>query len=298
MFMTCPRKYFYAYEKRLESPGYNKNFGLGSLCHAYAEHFSGKGRPNIIEATLDEIICKYPNHAAQIGADVELSKRMMNAWHSYWSQAKLPFSNAAFEWLLAENEWGIKIEDNIHVGKSDGVVRHKEWNKPFYYELKTAADRDRESYVHRLEIDKQVSSNLMALASQGIPVAGTVYDVVWKPSLRRLTGRKTMPDETEMEFAERVAKAIEENPAKYFERYIVYRSDKAIEAHKVDLSQQFDALQTAREKKAWYRNSGACDNFGTLCPYFSLCMEGHEELETMFNTRDRKLPELSKEIQK
>lgn len=299
-FMECPKKYQFAYEKMLEGHNYSTALGYGNFVHACIEVMSGKGRDDVLDRLLFEQIERYSDlrDQAQIRADYDMSKRVTRLWYEFWGKEH-PFGNTQLEWKKAELEWKYQLEGTsfFHVGKSDGVVLHKKYNRLFLYELKTAADRSRESYVHRLQVDKQISSNIIALRSMGIQVEGVIYDVIWKPQLKMLKDRKTKPDETVQEFQARTIIAMEDPANCSFERYVVYRTDQDLADYSIDLRQQFEAINRARGYNAWYRNSGACDNFGKLCPYFSVCVEGKAELEQLFHRRQHKLPELSKEVQ-
>lgn len=295
VMMDCPRKYFYQYERMLEQPGYSAALTLGSFVHAAVEEFTG-GRQDAMLATRGEYMKRIDEQYHQkIIDDMKLARGIADIWRARWEKDH-PFGNTKLEFLKSEMEWGINVispgETNwVHVGKSDGVVRHKEYDKVFLYELKTAADRDRDTYVHRLEIDKQVSSNILALKGMGYDCAGVIYDVIWKPGLR------LKKEETQEELNARMLSAMGQDD-NYFERFIVYRNDRALDEHMHDLNGQFNHLDRLRSSGNFYRNSGACDKYGRLCPYISLCMEGHEELEQVFKRRDRKLPELSTAIQK
>lgn len=301
VFMSCPKKYEFNYEKRLGSLFYKSALGYGSFIHAGVEVLSGKGRADSLDSTLFELLEQHkdPSAQADIRSDYELAKRVVKLWHESWSNPAHPFSNANIEWQKSEFEWSFNIEGTefVHVGKSDGVVLHKKYGKLFLYELKTAADRSRDTYVHRLQVDKQISSNIIALRKMGIDVEGVIYDVIWKPGLKRLKDRKTKPDETLAEFHARIFETMKENPSEHFERHIVYRTEKDIEEYEKDLRSQFEALYIARKKKAFYRNSGACENFGSLCEFFTCCIEGKEEFEQLLHKRSRRLPELSESVQ-
>jgi hypothetical protein len=233
----------------------------------------------------------------QIRADYELAKKVVRLWTESWGQTH-PFGNQELEWKESEFEWSYNIPetDFVHVGKSDGIVRHKKYDKLFLYELKTAADRGRDSYVHRLMVDKQISSNLIALRARDIDVEGVIYDIVWKPGLIRGKNRKTMPDETLEKFGDRIFGTMKDEPHKYFERHIVYRNSQDIAEYERDLRHQFEALYIAKKKKAFYRNSNACDDYG-LCEFFSSCIEGKAEMEELLHKRELRLPELSKDVQ-
>lgn len=213
-------------------------------------------------------------------------------WQERWRRSPI-YNNGDYTWVAVEDEWSFPVDDNIHAGKSDAVVQDKNGSF-FLYELKTAADRDRETYIHRLEIDRQVSSNILAQRRKGIDIVGVLYDIVWKPAIRKLTGRKTKPDETDAEFACRMIGTAQEKMEEVFERRIVYRSDRLLDEHVKDLRIQFQNIEQAH-KVGFCRNTASCLDYNRLCPFFGACVEGRDELEQLYQLKDRKLPELSKE---
>jgi len=300
-YMACPKSYEFSYVKLLESDSYRSPLGYGNFIHANVEVLSGKGRIGIVDQLLIELLGKHKSAEDQVAirADYELAKRVARLWYEAWSNPVHPFSNVNVDWIESEYEWKYTLPDSefIHVGKSDGIMLHKKYNKLFLYELKTAADRSRDTYVHRLMVDKQISSNIIALRARGYNVEGVIYDIVWKPSLIRLKNRKTKPDESIQEFHDRIFEVMKKDPVSHFERHIVYRNDKDIVDYSIDLRSQYETIESSYKRGIFHRNSGNCDNFGTLCQFFTVCIEGKQEMEQMFNKRDRKLPELGLEVQ-
>lgn len=296
-FASCPKLYEFKYEKMLDTPGYSSPLTVGSLFHALIE-----GHIKNINAFDREILSlkdRIDNeHHSKIDQDAAFVSMFFSEWKNRW-EGDGGFSNDKFEWIESEKEWAFNSDEKHHVlaGKGDGLVRHKEWGTIFYYEFKTASDRDRDSYIDRLQIDSQVSNNILALRNRGIDVQGVLYDVAWKPSLIRKTGRKTMPDETVEEFHARIIEKIRENRETQFQREIIYRNDATLDWHKQDLEATFDAIDFARERGRFFRNTKSCNLYGSRCAFFSACLEGKAELESLYTRRARKLPELSKEIQ-
>lgn len=298
-FMTCPKKYYYSYKALLGSRSYMSSLGYGSFVHAFVEQSSGVGRKDAAIQELDRYLKDHPTQESEIREDFYYAENIVGEWAKHWS-GDVPLSNNDFTWVASEKEWkfnlGLKMPDRFFAGKSDGLWHSKKFDKVFLYELKTAADRSRDKYIHHLQIDKQISANIIAMESAGISVAGVVYDVVWKPGLIQKKNRKTMPDETNAEFVQRKIDEVKNNAKDYFERTIVFRSDSDIAEFVQDLEAQHSALKHA-EVNGFYRNSGACENYNRTCQYFQLCMENSKELEELFIKRNQKLPELSKEIQ-
>ena len=286
--------------KMLDAGGYSSALGLGIFFHAMVEEFTS-GKMGAVERELEWLLKKSPDASNQISFDRELALQLYEQWRARWSQEDHPFKNDAFEWIASEKVWKFPICEGGRylAGKSDGVLVHKAWGATFLYELKTAADRDRDSYINRLEIDSQVSNNILALKAEGIDVQGVVYDIAWKPALRRLTGRKTKPDETQEEFNARIIEAIKASPEDYFQRQIVYRRDTSLAWHLEDTKALYDAIAFAKQGNAFPRNTRNCDLYGkgSRCQFWGACIENSAEIESLYARKDRKLPELPPEIQ-
>lgn len=288
-FMLCPKRYYYEYELKLKSPHYSKALGFGSLIHAFIEAKMNPEKSGEAQKVYEETLAEYPNDHEQIEADHHMAQELAEIWFAFWDTTGYPFANREFKWLETESEWKF----GNYTGKSDGVVQSLKWNKTFLYELKTAADRSRDTYRHKLEMDKQISANILGQRERGHNLDGVVYDIIYKPALVRKTNRKTMPDETFMEFAQRIISAVREKPEAYFERTIVYRTDKDLAEYQIDLAAQLKHLEAIRASNEWYRNQGACESFGSLCPFFGACLEGKEEMLEQFKKKPRKHEELN-----
>ncbi len=295
-FLDCPKKYYYRYERLLDSRGYSSSLGLGSLVHALIEEWTGKGSAQSVADQLKQIRDRCdPEAWSTVDMDLRKAFGMTNAWKEYWKDSAHPFGNDKWEWLHSELEFSFSVNayGDKHVGKMDGIVRHKEWDKVFVYELKTATAREKDSYIHRLGVDRQVFANIYAAREMGFHVDGILYDVIWKPGIRQ------KKEETLPELADRFVATMVETPQDYFHREVMYRKDEEIADHLYDVQAQFTAIDNAKKQGGrFYRNSGACDNFGKLCPFFSACMEnGNLDMEKVYRVRDRKHPELSKDVQ-
>lgn len=296
-FMTCPKLYQFKYIQLLRSLGYSSAMGIGTFLHAQVESYGG-GSAEALIREIERMMKDSPDFVEAITEDARFAQDFFTLWRQRWD-GDHPFGNAKFEWVDSEAEWAFNVTEagDKLAGKRDGLVRHKEWGSLFLYELKTATDRDRDGYIGRLEIDSQVSSNILALRKAGLDVQGVLYDVAWKPAIRLKTGRKTMPDETVREFHDRMIEAIKENPEEFFQRQIIYRNDNVLKFHEEDLVSQMATIKEAHARNHFHRNTKSCNDYGRLCQFFSVCIENKPELESLYARKTRKLPELSKEIQ-
>lgn len=296
-FLTCPKKYQYAYEERLQSPNYSSALGFGSFVHACIEGFKTND-PSIGGAAFNRELEKYPSEESmeQMNHDFILAVLMVAEWKKYWDAFEGHLGNGAFTWKGTEQEWVYPVGSSFALaGKRDGEIQHASFGKLFLHEIKTAGDADRDTYRHKLQLDRQISTNITALNQEGKECNGVIYDIIWKPRLIRGVNRKTKPDETFEEFRERIIADVRERPDHYFERIMVQRSEMDKQIAQADLLGQMMLLDTAKAL-GYPRNQGACEYFGKLCPYFTFCMDDIDA-KAGFNQREEKFPELSKEFQ-
>lgn len=278
---------------------------------------------------LEDLLKAYPEQAERIKMDAALAVGVGAMWANHWMTKSGDLSPASYSVVEAEPQWEFPLANStskspqrpnsestdscpsawrptlsaesphpqsdsrqmIHAGKSDGIIQHRQYGH-LLYELKTSGSNKQEAYKHRLELDKQISSNLIAHSVRGMPLKGVLYDLIWKPALRLKVGRKTMPDETLSELYVRILDGIHEAPEDYFERLMVFRSERDLEDYKLDLAGQFDSVQRAYDRGHFYRNTNSCEKFGSLCTFFSACMGGSSDEEEYFRIRESKFPEL------
>jgi hypothetical protein len=301
VFRDCPARYKYQVEERLNPPGYSRALGFGDFVHKYRAIFHAKrvGAEETIRAqqALDSLrtrLCdQYRDRSEtleEISFDETLARHAVDEWSAYWQVNGDQFCEDKLDWQEIEKEWSIPIlGQNQHVGIRDGYVRHRSWDKYFLYELKTSKESDQEAYRARLQLDHQISSNLLALRTTGYPSAGVLYDIIWKPDLRRGTNRKTKPDESLDEFMGRMIAEYKARPAELFERKVFYRTDAELDAYLPELEEQFKGIITQEIR---YKNTSACKSWGSLCPFFQLCCNPEsQEVRAQFNVRDQKLAE-------
>lgn len=298
-YLSCPRKYYYRYVQRLDSGSYSSPLVIGSIIHGVAED-THKGDltatactkvieefGNKLKETDDKLLPRFIN-------DVRYATRVGKAWRAYWCHPDNTndLRSGNLDFIAVEREWRFNVNLNADLaGKSDGYLFHNQLKKHFLYELKTAADRDREGYIHGLQQNAQINNNLLSLKGDKLPCDGVLYDIIWKPGLR------IKVNETEDQLVDRIIDTICENPEKYFQRVLIFRSGEKLDHHITDLRQQMDSLLASHKSQSWYRNTGSCKLYNTQCQYFEMCVDNNGDMEESFTKRERKLGELSPAIQ-
>lgn len=291
-FATCPRKYEYKYEKLIEPKGYPAALIVGRIIHAIAEDNHRKQQLQCWTKEIKSLKEQYGElYVDRLANDIKYATEVGNMWAAYWNGLGGDLGNQSIEWLEVEREWKFSIDDDTIAGKSDGYLLQKPLNKKFLYELKTATDRDRESYLSMLQVNAQINNNAIALAEEDKPVDGIIYDIIWKPALRQKV------KETEDELVDRIVETIKADPAQYFTRVMIFRTNRTLVEHLPDLKGQLGAIREAKERNYYYRNTGSCRQFFQTCPYFDACVENNGAIDNSFDKKSIRHTELSKELQ-
>lgn len=289
-FQACPKKYDYKYNHLLETKGYKSSLGVGSMIHGIAEEHNGGNENAFLDAIRSTNV---PDDAIdRFTADKEFASRVGRAWFDYWDSNTSSLASRGLEFLGVEKEWRMEMGPNFLVGKSDGRVKHLGLGKNFVYELKTAADRERDSYIKMLQINAQISNNVLAFINEGNECAGVIYDIIWKPALRKRV------NETEAELSRRIATTIETNPENYFDRVLLYVDASRLKSNAMDTGVTLLAMQHIKQLNYYPRNTHNCKQFGSTCEFFDMCSTNSDDMKIMFKKREKRLPELSEEIQK
>lgn len=289
-FRSCRKLWEFKYQKMLKPKGYSSALQFGTLTHWLVEQFNKHGRYDPL--TYNKFVTRNADQGwsaenlKDYHLDANTAERIVPIWHAYWSKHDGDLGQKSLEFKSVEGEWAYRIAENyIHVGKRDGHFIHTSYQKPFLYELKTASASSDEGYVTRLALDHQISSNVIALQSEDVRVAGTLYDVIYKHALRQ------KKDESTTAFLERIRADYEAHAAQYFQRLLVPRTPKHLKAYVEELKSTYDDIASG----VIYRNTSHCMQFNRLCSFWQVCMdEETPELLALFDKKSGKFEELEK----
>jgi hypothetical protein len=129
----------------------------------------------------------------------------------------------------------------------------------------TAADISPGSeYQRRLTLDLQVSMYLACHPH----CAGVVYNMIRKSALRPKGG------ESPLSYGDRIVDAVRDNLGTYFQRSMIVRTEAEIDEHWRDVGYMVNAINTATQVGEFPRYAQSCQQYGSQCPYWSVCAEG------------------------
>lgn len=200
-------------------------------------------------------------------------------------------------------------------GKTDALVKRTMLDLIVEHKTSSEDIGPGSEYTRRLRMDSQITTYFLGAAALGAKPAGAIYDVVRKPLLKpyKATPPESIKlkkdgtpyagtrlrDEGVEEYRARVAEAIAEEPAKYYQRVEVVRLEAEMAEGQYDLWQLAKEAHEGEIAGRFPRNPDACVRFGKTCQFFDVCT-GQASLEdqTLFVRSENTHPELSGETTK
>jgi hypothetical protein len=287
-FRRCPREHFLAYAQRYRPVTDAETLRFGTLWHRALEIYWR--HPNK-ELRLEVALQGLRVDGLRSGSDpfqTATAEALLLGYDARWKDEHFEVLAVEIEFSapLINPETGHASKTFILGGKLDALARAQD-RLVYIVEHKTSSEDlgAGSTYWQRLRIDSQVSTYYAGARALGFEVAGCIYDVVAKPSLRplkatqnpkytkdgRLYANQREFDETPEEYEARLLAHITENPDRYYHRGTVVR----LEAEEVEAA--FDSWQTTRLireaelAQRYPRNADACPRYGRMCSFFEVC---------------------------
>jgi hypothetical protein len=167
------------------------------------------------------------------------------------------------------------------------VVENKTTSEPF--------EDDSSNYWAALALNSQCSAYVVGAESLGFKVDSILFDVIGKPKQRqllatpvearkftkdgRLYAAQREHDETPEEYRARVREVITENPARFFQRRMIPRTESQVEDWMYDAWETAGTMRESERLGRSPRNGDACLRFGK-CAYFEMCVAGMHPSES------------------
>jgi len=307
----CLRQHYYRYELRLRSQREATALRIGGAVHLGLERWS-RGTPAddaILQATSGYAVCPAWADAHEWAVERGTVANLLAGYFWRYQGDPLEYIEVEKVWNmpLVNPETGRASRTYELAGKRDGLVRTPD-GRLFVLERKTTGEDigPESDYWLRLRCDPQISLYILSARHDGHDVAGVVYDVVRKPSIRPRqipvldeSGLKTVLDdatgervrnrdgkprqsagpgmtlatrtETPAEYGARLLADIEERPDFYFQRREVPRLEDDLEEFRLECWQQAKLLSDCRRWGRWFRNVGR--STCPFCEYANLCLQ-------------------------
>lgn len=230
----------------------------------------------------------------------------LDAWRE--SQIEIIESEKSFFLPIVNPETKHPSRNFTQAGKRDRLAKLPD-GRIALMETKTVGEdiQPGSDYRNVLSINQQVSMYVMAALTEGIEVETTIYDCIRKSTIRPcavpltdvegikivldITGERVFNangkprqtsdtdkgyvlqtrDMTCDEWQQKLSADIASRPEYYFQRFEVPRLDADLVefCHELwDISQD---VNNCRRNNLWYRNTGNCRNYNSVCPYYGFC---------------------------
>lgn len=303
-FRDCRKRYYWRWIEKLEPNYRDPKLALGTLVHQCLEswYYPSDASPDHRREKIAQIIDESTPERdtdPQERKNWHLAHAMMNAYYAQYPRED-------FQVLSVETEFESPIINPdsdrvsrtfIMAGKIDGLVRRDDGY--WIIEHKTTANLNSD-YLESIWCDFQIRLYAHFIEqSQGIHVAGIIYNILTKPQIRQGRG------ETEEEFDIRcqdlmaksgkqttTAKRKQDEPDEVFRARLTERLAEPMAFHRVELPyDRATSLPLLRElweltkswldannREAWYQNTRQCFHWGMKCPYFALCSSNGSQL--------------------
>lgn len=286
----CRREYYHSIECGMQAVGDITALNWGTVWHTAMELLWSGNEEWDAQLAMSHIrACdEWPKLTPEDQTNIEV---LLYGYVTYWmatqSQYTPQFVERKYQLPLINPETGKPSRLFERAGKLDaGIVLD---GKFFIVEHKSSgADISPGSkYWERLKIDSQCSNYYDGVRSFGLDPHGIIYDVVRKPSIRRLLAtpvesRKYTKagalyanqrefDETLDEYRERLIADVAERPEFYFVRSEVVRLESEEIEAAYDVYDTAQAIHQNQLRGRWPRNTDACERWGKMCQYWEVC---------------------------
>lgn len=286
---TCLRLYRLTYVEGWKPRDESENLRFGTLIHKALEAWwlatkAGLRADERLAAALDALAYEAdPFDRAR--ADV-----LTRGYDARWGADEYEVLAVEHEFRvpLVNPETGAPSRTFDLAGKLDVLVKDAD-GRVLIVEHKTTSEDPSPGgeYLRRLRIDGQISTYYAAVKALGYDVAGCLYDVLKKPTLRPAKAtpeesrkykkdgtpyaNQRLTDETPEEYHARLVEAVAADPAGYFQRAMIVRLEDELAEAQADAWQTAQVIREARRTNQWPRNPDACSRYGRTCGFFDVC---------------------------
>ena len=306
-YRRCPREYKHKYVDLRESAVKHEALEYGTAFHkmlsAWWSCRSSAPLSRLVAALEAMPPVEGPYKEAELRA-------LITGYTSVWGSER-------YHTIGTDKGFRVELDEHHDLGGSlDGLIEKD--GVAYVLEHKTTSQDispGSRYWNSAVTLDTQVSTYMVAAEKAfGRRVAGTVYDVIRKPSISPMKATqesarkytkptKSVPNprlyagqretvETPEDFETRLMSDIGSDPERYFQRQIVVRShDSAIE-HLSDLKVTSKHVAESEEREEWPMHPNACERFSRLCEFHDVCSRVRSLSDSKYRDKERAHEEL------
>lgn len=320
---SCKKLHHYRYNLRRLPISRSESAWFGTLFHHGLEAWwiAAQDTPTLKERWLDEAMIAVQKTWATDpnGSPFELARveETVRGYHWRWCDESIRVHGVEVEFgvPLVNPETGASSRTYLRAGKMDAIGETADGAWVIEHKTTVQDVSPGSEYYQRLAMDDQVSAYFAGARALGIDVVGCLYDIAVRPTQKpllatpvesrkytkdgRLYANQRDADEDVESFRLRVREAIAERPDHYYSRGTVVRLAHEIEEYQREVWLEAKAMRQHEIANIHPRNPGACQQYGRLCQYFSVCVgQASIDDDLTFRTEENQHSELSAHIQK
>jgi hypothetical protein len=258
-FRGCQKKFYWRYIERLEPVVRLTSLTLGAVLHeGFDLFYKGGSDSEVYQYITDRFNEEISKQEAPDQEDLLIAKyTAMGMWLYY------PYKAEKYEKIASEEKFSVPLLPDVNfIGKVDGRI--KQGGHWWVRELKTTGLNQRQ-FEGRCRTSAQGTGYVYGLTKSGYDIKGILYDYIKKPILR-----KGMT-ETADEFGRRIMRDYKDRPKMYYAHHYSYRTPVDLHHFEVDTKNLAEDILAKLANGKFYRNMDQCWNFGSECPYSSIC---------------------------
>jgi len=294
-FRDCARLHRLKYVEGWRPSREAEALRFGTLFHRGLEAWWiawGRGEP---AAALESALAAVAGHGADSFEQAKVEE-LLRGYDEAWAVDAVQYEvlgvEACFEApLLNPETWRPSATWRLS-GRVDLLLRRRIDDRVMVCEHKTTSESLEDPaapYWTKLQMDHQISAYIIGAEALGHQPTDVLYDVALRPQQKplqatpkesrkytkdgRLYANQRDRDETPAEYRARVRAAIQENPARFFQRRMVPRTESQLRDFLADAWQQGAAMRLSERLGHAPRNPDACHRFGT-CSFWQVCSTG------------------------
>ena len=279
---ACAFRYNLKYNEGLAPLDKAVHLHIGTVFHLGVELFRERQSVGKVEdfRELEQALSDMGGDAACI------TRAMLTAYFDKYQDDDWEFVSVEKKWEMGPGPSGFSMQGIVDALVDDGR------GGVLLIETKTTARLDG-SYLEGLWSRRQTLVYDMAMRSLGYNVTGIVYDIVQKPSIRRLKAtpvekrkykadgsliaRQRVEDETDEQFTARLDEWYEAHPEAFHREPVLHTQSQLNDICR-DVEGVMSLINHYAEQDFWPRSLTSCYAYNRACEFVPYCQSGRNPL--------------------
>lgn len=260
MMLNCPYAEQLRYGQQLVPKAHSMPRLLGSAVHKGLE----TGNIEKALALFDQVSASSQDEQDQLDLDRAICRSMLAGAEKAFSPLGDLQPELEFRMPIINPATGRRNPHFQLAGKMDGLCTKD--GETWLLEYKTASMVDAR-YLNRLRLDGQITLYMYAAQRLlGHPVAGVIYRIIRKPSIKQRS------NEAFSQYCRRLEDDYRARPEFYFTEQLLYRSQDDLQLFEQELWGLTRRMLWEKKNGICQRNTSRCTDYGN-CEYMPICLQ-------------------------